>query len=133
MANKMTVFKIKNKKTRETIQGYLFLLPSFVILGVFVFWPIAYSFVLSFFKWDFANQKNPYFNGLENYKKLFEMDMALPYSFWEALIFSMAYIVVAICLLKVIQTTLAARGHFENRGYDPFRKHQLFHFFFCGL
>ena len=133
MTNKNRFPRIKNKKTRETIHGYLFLLPSFVILGVFVFWPIAYSFVLSFFKWDFANQKNPYFNGFDNYKKLFEMDMALPYSFWKALIFSAAYIVVALCILKVFQTFLAARGHFENRAYDHFRKNQLLHFSFCGM
>ena len=133
MADKMNRFKFKNKKTRETIQGYLFLLPSFIILGVFVFWPIAYSFVLSFFKWDFANQKNPYFNGLDNYQKLFEMDMALPYSFWKALVFSAAYILTAVCILKVIQTLITAHHHFENRGYDTFRKKRLLHIVFCGL
>ncbi|MEA1885267.1 MAG: sugar ABC transporter permease, partial [Thermotogota bacterium] len=65
MSNKTNFLRIKNKKVGETVHGYLFLLPSFIILGVFVFWPITYSFVLSFFKWDFANQKNPYFNGFE--------------------------------------------------------------------
>ena len=133
MTNKTNFLKIKNKKIRETVHGYLFLLPSFVILGVFVFWPIAYSFVLSFFKWDFANQKNPYFNGFENYQKLFEMDMALPYSFWKALIFSAAYIIVAICILKVIQTLIAAHSHFENRAYDTFRKKRSLHLIFCPL
>src|SRR6056297_3030603 len=133
MANKSNFLKIKNKKIRENVHGYLFLLPSFVILGVFVFWPIAYSFVLSFFKWDFANQKNPYFNGLDNYKKLFEMDMALPYSFWKGLIFSAAYIIVAICILKVIQTLIAAHSHFENRAYDNFRKSRPIHLIFCAF
>lgn len=133
MADKNGWLRIKNKKIRETLHGYLFLLPSFVILGIFVFWPIGYSFVLSFFKWDFANQKNPYFNGFDNYKKLFEMEMALPYSFWKALIFSAAYLVVAICILKVVQTLITAHGHFENRAYDRFRDKKLFHIAACVL
>src|SRR6056297_3009890 len=125
MANKMTVFKIKNKKTRETIQGYLFLLPSFIILGVFVFWPIGYSFVLSFFKWDFANQKNPYFNGLENYAKLFRMDMELPYSFWEALAYSAAYIMTALAVVSLVKGFTLSQKHFGDRSFDPFRKRKF--------
>ncbi|MDD8053706.1 MAG: sugar ABC transporter permease, partial [Thermotogota bacterium] len=49
------VGKARKRYWRETFQAYLFLLPAFVILGIFVFWPIGYSLILSFFKWDFTN------------------------------------------------------------------------------
>jgi len=32
---------------RQAVAGYLFLLPSAVVLGVFVFWPIVQSVILS--------------------------------------------------------------------------------------
>jgi multiple sugar transport system permease protein len=115
-----------NKKTiKETLQAYLFLTPAFVILGIFVFWPIGYSFVLSFFKWDFANQRNPYFNGFENYTKLFEMDMPLPYSLLTAVLYSAAYIIVALCITKVINGMLRAKNHFGDRRLDDFRAKQI--------
>ncbi|MBM7558694.1 ABC-type sugar transport system permease subunit [Marinitoga litoralis] len=61
------------RRTRESITGYLYILPSMMVLSIFVFWPIIYSFVLSFFKWDFKNQANPQFIGLENYINLFKL------------------------------------------------------------
>jgi multiple sugar transport system permease protein len=117
--------QINKKSVKETLQAYLFLMPSFVILGIFVFWPIAYSFVLSFFKWDFTNQKNPYFNGLANYAKLFEMDMPLPYSIWTAIIYSAAYIIVALCITRVIGGILRSKNHFGDRSLDSFRSKQI--------
>ncbi len=103
------------KYWKETFQAYLFLLPSFVILGIFVFWPIGYSFVLSFFKWDFANQKNPYFNGVENYARLFKLDMPLPYSFFEALAYSFAYAAAAVLILKLISVSLNMKKAYGNQ------------------
>ncbi|KAF2956811.1 sugar ABC transporter permease [Marinitoga sp. 38H-ov] len=61
------------RRTRESITGYLYILPSMMVLSIFVFWPIIYSFILSFFKWDFKNQANPQFIGLENYTSLFKL------------------------------------------------------------
>jgi len=115
---------------KETLHAYLFLLPSFIVLGIFVFWPIGYSFVLSFFKWDFANQKNPYFNGLENYAKLFRMDMQLPYSFWEALSYSAAYIMTALAVVFLIKGFTLSQKHFGDRSFDLFRKRK---FLYLGL
>jgi multiple sugar transport system permease protein len=92
----------KKRYWRETLQAYFFLSPAFIILGIFVFWPIGYSLVLSFFKWDFTNQKAPYFNGFTNYIKLFKLDMALPYSFSQALLYSAFYIVTALLLSKIV-------------------------------
>lgn len=47
-----------------------FTAPNFILLGVFVFWPIAYSLYLSFFKWNMISP-NKIFIGLANYRALF--------------------------------------------------------------
>src|SRR3712207_6406125 len=51
--------------------GYLFLLPSLIILGVFVFWPILQSVLLSLQDWRFG-QSSIEWVGLENYQRLFK-------------------------------------------------------------
>ncbi|SHH22784.1 carbohydrate ABC transporter permease [Thermosipho atlanticus] len=90
----------KKRQLKETLLAYLFLLPSLIVLGIFVFWPVGFSFVLSFFKWDFRNMKTPYFNGLANYKQIFEFNYPPKYSFFEGFVYSLGY--VALTLLIVI-------------------------------
>lgn len=69
------------RRTRESLTAYLYILPSMMVLSIFVFWPIIYSFVLSFFKWDFKNQANPKFIGLDNYTQLFKLKHPVELSF----------------------------------------------------
>jgi multiple sugar transport system permease protein len=92
----------KRKRFKESFLAYLFLLPSFIVLGIFVFWPVGFSFVLSFFKWDFRNMKTPYFNGLNNYKQIFEFNYPPKYSFLSSLFYSLGYIALAILLVITI-------------------------------
>lgn len=84
------------------MKAYLFLLPSFIILGIFVFWPLGFSFVLSFFKWDFAHQKNPIFIGFGNYLKLFELKAPLPYPFLHSLVYTIIYFGITLLLVELI-------------------------------
>jgi len=84
-------------KAKETLAGYLYLLPSLIVLGVFVFWPIGFSFVLSFFKWDFRNMKSPTFGFFSNYKEIFHFIEPPKYSFTEALIYT--GIIVGLALI----------------------------------
>ncbi len=77
---------MKRKVLVETIEGYLFLLPSIAVLGVFVFWPIGFSFVLSFFKWDFRNMRTPKFAAFSNYMEIFRFSQPPSYPFLTALL-----------------------------------------------
>ncbi len=88
---------MKTARVRETIEGYLFLLPSLIVLGIFVFWPIGFSFVLSFFKWDFRNMRHPTFAGFANYIEIFRFSTPPKYPFLESLLSSA--LVVAAALL----------------------------------
>ncbi len=55
---------------REALTFAAFTFPNFLLLGVFVFWPIFYSLYLSFFKWDMIAPRKR-FVGLENFRIMF--------------------------------------------------------------
>ncbi|HOH53754.1 MAG TPA: sugar ABC transporter permease [Fervidobacterium sp.] len=79
--------------------GYLFLLPALVILAIFTFWPVGFSFVLSFFKWDFRNMNNPYFYGFGNYKEILKFDYPVEFPFYKGLFYSILYMTIALFIL----------------------------------
>ncbi|MBP7303563.1 MAG: sugar ABC transporter permease [Fervidobacterium sp.] len=79
--------------------GYLFLLPALVILAIFTFWPVGFSFVLSFFKWDFRNMNNPYFYGFGNYKEILKFDYPVEFPFYKGLFYSILYMAIALFIL----------------------------------
>ena len=45
--------------------GYYFLLPSIIVLGFTSVYPAIYSFILSFYNWNWGTQQD--FVGLSNY------------------------------------------------------------------
>jgi len=65
--------------SRQARAGYIFLLPSLIILLIFVFWPIVQAFILSLQKWQFGATDIPWV-GLQNYTRLFADSR-----FWNAL------------------------------------------------
>lgn len=54
----------------ETVAAYLFILPAFVILLVFAFFPVVFSIVTSLMKWNLPYK--PSWVGLQNYQYLFQ-------------------------------------------------------------
>lgn len=62
----------------QTRAALLFLLPAFVLIAVFVAYPIVYAGWLSFFQWDGASA--PAFVGLDNFLRL-----ATDAIFWKSL------------------------------------------------
>lgn len=68
---KETIFtKLKNYK------HVFFLLPTFVIFGVFMFWPLVYTIYLSFFDWNMIRPTKE-FVGFANYISIFTTPQAL--------------------------------------------------------
>ncbi|KUK83257.1 MAG: Binding-protein-dependent transport systems inner membrane component [Petrotoga mobilis] len=92
----------KYRKVKESISAYLYLLPSFVVLGIFVFWPIFYSFYLSFFKWDFQNQDNPIFIGFQNYIELFKLNRPVNITFNEVFFNTLLIFMTNILIIHLI-------------------------------
>ena len=55
---------------RESLVGLVFLLPSLILLGIFVFYPLGYVVYLSLLKWDLITPASVV--GLSNYAALFK-------------------------------------------------------------
>lgn len=56
----------------QTFRPYLYLLPAFAFLGLFIFYPLFRTFEISLYDWNLVNPKRT-FVGLENYQRwLFE-------------------------------------------------------------
>ncbi len=72
--------------------GYLYILPAFVIIAVFHIFPVLYAFVMSFFDWNVMSGKSV-FVGLSNYKEIFE-DPMFRKAFWNTIY----YVVVTVPL-----------------------------------
>ncbi|MFK4998548.1 hypothetical protein ACI2OX_18185 [Bacillus sp. N9] len=49
----------------------ILLLPAAIFFGLFVFWPLLYTFYLSFFDWNMISPKKT-FVGLDNYIAIFK-------------------------------------------------------------
>ncbi len=62
---------IKNKKTRETIRGYLFITPIALLLLAFSLYPLLRTVYLSFFDIKLASINKMNFVGLKNYRIFF--------------------------------------------------------------
>jgi len=86
------------------IEGYLYILPAFLILGLFHLWPSVYTFFLSLHNWNFI-RRNPTFIGFANFQRLWSDEY-----FWIALKNTAVYalgvvpasIVIGLCLALLL-------------------------------
>lgn len=87
---------------RMAARNVLWILPAFVLVAVFVYYPIVSNFYLSAFKWS-AFAPKPVFVGLENYQRA----MGDPV-FWHALLNNIGYAVVSLIVQVFLAMVLAA-------------------------
>ena len=86
----------------ETGQAYLYLLPAFVILGIFAYAPSIFVFYMSLFKWNFLNHAQQPFVGLGNYDFLLHDP-----NFWQSLQVTLLYVIISVPLTLFISLFLA--------------------------
>lgn len=68
---------MRSSKSREAIQGYGFMLPAFIILGMFTLFPIGYALFLSFTRVNLLGGLDFEFVGLRNYEIAFSDERLL--------------------------------------------------------
>ena len=95
--------------------GWLFVLPAFVHLCVFVLFPIVFALILSFFRWDVLKPQKP-FVGLHNYAVLFHDPL-----FWNALWNSTYYAIGSVPIGMAVALFVAILAHQKLRGVQLFR------------
>jgi len=64
------LFKSLSKRDKYAHYGYLFIFPFFLVMAIFIIYPILNTFYLSFTNWEGATIA-PEWIGLKNYKRLF--------------------------------------------------------------
>lgn len=77
-------------KRRETVQGYLFILPWMIGLLAFTLGPLLFSLIASFTNYDVTSQMD--FIGLDNYQRMFQRDPL----FWISLGNTIYYVVISV-------------------------------------
>ena len=100
------------------ILPYLFLLPSLILLGVFVYGPAIENIGYSLFSWS-SMRPTGNFVGLANYEELFANPI-----FWRALLNNTLYAVISVIFQVFLALVLAAilvSGIFSRRLQTIFR------------
>lgn len=110
-----------NNKQEQAFWAYTFLLFPLLLLGIFVFIPIIFSVVISFFDWELlaSDQK---FVGLDNYIELFGDKI-----FYKSLLNTVLYTVgvvplqtfLALFLAFVMNRKMKGRAFFRTAFYIP--------------
>lgn len=103
-------------REKETIRvAALFLIPVFLVIIVFIFYPIIENFIISFYKWN-GITKGKKFIGFGNWKKLIG-DL----KFWKAFLNNVVLVVFAIVLQLPIAMALAVFLNFTGKKGNIFK------------
>ncbi|WP_238012261.1 sugar ABC transporter permease [Dactylosporangium sp. AC04546] len=86
---------------RDNLTAYLMIAPMVILLGIFVIWPLIYSFYLSTFEINFY--KAPKFVGLDFYKYVLTSER-----FWKSLGVGLYYAVLTVPTGLVLSLLLAS-------------------------
>ena len=63
-------------KNKSNFVDVIYILPAFIFITIFFFYPIGYIFGISFYEWNGISQNRTYV-GLENYRDFFTDKIAL--------------------------------------------------------
>ena len=108
--------KTWNRSRQKSIWGVLFVLPCFLIIFLFVIYPLFYTGYLSLSDYNFIYDRAPKFTGFSNYAKMF-----LDSDFVHAMKTTLFFAVLDFSLLMVISLAIALLLFFCKRGTWLFR------------
>ena len=87
-----------NKKIQ--IAGFYFVLPTLIIYGIFLIYPMITAFHYSFFKWNLSSEKK--YVGLSNFAKMINDKR-----FWNSYITTFHFTLISIVLIIILSFILA--------------------------
>src|ERR1700694_2639321 len=94
----------------DMLVGYLFILPTLIILGTFLVWPILETAYMSLYKWDLLTQEREFF-GLRNYQLLLDNS-----DFWLSLRNTIYYSLGVVPIQTSLALLLAVAANQKIRG-----------------
>jgi multiple sugar transport system permease protein len=104
----------------DMLVGYLFILPTLIVLGTFLVWPILQTAWMSLYKWDLLTQEREFF-GLRNYQLLLDNS-----DFWLSLRNTIYYSLGVVPTQTILALLLALAGNQKIRGRTFFRSAYYF-------
>lgn len=118
------MFSGKNKKAKagrrlqrkETRRGWLYVAPALLAFVIFMFWPLVYTFYLSFFKWNMVSP-NKEFVGLKNY-----IDLLTSKTMGQLLFNTLLYVAILVVINFLVPYILAFVNHFVLKRFKNFYK-----------
>ncbi|MFN2486416.1 MAG: carbohydrate ABC transporter permease [Acidimicrobiia bacterium] len=87
--------------------AFLMLAPALILLGIFVIWPLIYSWIVSFFQWSFYEES--IFVGFNNFRMVLT-DPVFRESIGRVLIFSLIVVPVMLVLAFLFANLVKAMG-----------------------
>lgn len=106
----------------DLIPAFLFLLPSLIIFGVFVYYALGFNFYLSFTSWNFLSKTKEFIN-LDNYARLFSSKVFLR-AVWNTVYFSVGSVsismVIGLALSILLNQKIPIRGLFRTIIFSPY-------------
>lgn len=93
---------MRTSERANSIQGYSFMMPVLIILGLFTVIPIIFAFVMMFFKVNLLSNTWS-FIGLENFFKIFEDP-----KFWASCKNTFRYVLVVVPIQTILAMILAS-------------------------
>ncbi|MBD3288649.1 ABC transporter permease subunit [candidate division KSB1 bacterium] len=107
-------------KTKRDKIGYVFVLPYLIHFSVFVAFPLAFSFVLIFHKWDIISPMD--WVGFSNFSKLVQ-DVLFFKAIRNTLVFLVIHIplqiIIALALAEFLNQKIRFRGFFRASYFMP--------------
>ncbi len=103
------------KRSVNVRVGLLYLLPSIILFGMFVFYPMAKTIYLSFFLTN-QNGLPVYFNGMENYTYIFSSD-----EFRNSMKATLLFVVYTVPVSVLIALVMAILANEKLKGVGFYR------------
>lgn len=112
----------RRRNQGDLSSAVLFLLPSLIIFGVFVYYALGFNVYLSFTSWNFLSSAKE-FIGFDNYSRLFSSKVFWRV-LWNTLYFSFGSVsislIVGLFLAVLLNQKLPARGLFRTIIFSPY-------------
>ncbi|TCL62547.1 multiple sugar transport system permease protein [Hydrogenispora ethanolica] len=102
---------------------YLLLLPAFLFITVFMFYPVVNTFLLSLRNYVLTQKAGWGFAGLDNYQKLLLQDPLFWTSLWNSIIWTVSNVflqsVLGLYLALLLNRQFKGRGVFRALAFSP--------------
>ena len=104
------------QSTREGVTGYVFMVPTIVILGIFLVLPILYTIVLAFHRVQLLGGVSYRFSGLKNFVRMGSDERV-----WIALQNTVEYVAIVVPIQTLLALGLALALNTKIKGKSWFR------------